>query len=144
MTRTEDALNNFNNGYDCCKAVVAAFRDELDLDDKHKLECVAKCTSLPGKPGELCGAVIGALGVIKNLNEIKQDEKLKSDLVDKFRKKFLKKNDSIKCKELLGCDISDPYALMDVIENNLIDEVCSKYVVDAVEILNNILANNSE
>lgn len=135
MTKTDDALKNFNSGYDCCTAVVSAFKNDLDLDEKHKQACSGTCISMPGKPRELCGAVQGALGVIRNLKSEEQKQKL----MEEFKSKFTKKHDSLKCKDLLGCDLNDPYVVMDVMEKNLCDNVCQQFVSDAVEILESMI-----
>jgi len=53
--------------------------------------------------------------------------------------RFEKRNDSIICKDLLGCDISEPEGATAARTNGLFTSVCPKLVRDAAEILEEML-----
>jgi hypothetical protein len=59
--------------------------------------------------------------------------------VKKFIEEFLKENNSIICKDLLGEDISTEEGLKKIKEKNLFKTICPKYVEDSVRILSEIL-----
>ncbi|MBN1649256.1 MAG: C_GCAxxG_C_C family protein [Spirochaetales bacterium] len=139
MKKTDDALARFAAGADCCKAVAAVFNDDLELDDIQKMECMNLSTPLPGRPDELCGAVRAGLAVIRNLKKSKKDPEYATRLADVFREMFSARNNSIKCNELINCDINDPYVRMELMDKGTCDEVCRKYIADAVEILERLL-----
>ncbi len=46
------------------------------------------------------------------------------------------------CKELLGYDISTPEGNKIITEKNFHDTLCSKFIKDAIEIVEKILTNN--
>jgi len=63
-----DAENNFRNGFFCCEALVAAIRDNFELDVPDQVIAMASGMAVgAGKSGCMCGAVNGgilALGLI--------------------------------------------------------------------------------
>jgi len=60
-------------------------------------------------------------------------------LVKEFAGKFEARNDSIACKDILGCDISTPQGLRTAREEALFSKLCPKFVQDAAEILEEML-----
>lgn len=101
MTRAENAKNNFLNGYNCTQAVALAFSDLIDLS---KEKILAVCLPMGGGMGRLrqtCGAVSGAalcIGMI--FAGISKNECYA--LVQEFARRFVARNGSINCGELLS------------------------------------------
>ena len=95
--------------------------------------------------GETCGAVTGAFMVIGLLNHARQGDsrgEIKERLygcVQDFVKEFKSRNKSIKCKDLLGCDLSTPEGRKTFKKKDLINTSCVKYVQDAAEIIEKLI-----
>jgi C_GCAxxG_C_C family probable redox protein len=60
-------------------------------------------------------------------------------VVQEFSRRFLARNRSLNCTELLGCDLGTPEGQARVKEQNLVATVCEKAVRDAAEILDEVL-----
>jgi C_GCAxxG_C_C family probable redox protein len=94
--------------------------------------------------GETCGAVTGAFMVIglKYGKAKAEDEGARDrtyELVREFVKRFQSRHGSIRCKELLGYDLSNPQEGEAAKKKGLFDTLCPKFVRDAAEILEEIL-----
>jgi C_GCAxxG_C_C family probable redox protein len=94
--------------------------------------------------GETCGAVTGALMVIglkygkaKAKDDAARDKTY--DLVREFVTRFQSRHESIRCKEFLGYDLSNPQEREAAKEKGLFDTLCPQLVRDAAEILEEIL-----
>jgi hypothetical protein len=61
-------------------------------------------------------------------------------LVKEFSDRFKSLNGSIVCRELLGCDLSTPDGLKTFTDKKLRDTLCTKFVRDAAEIVQQLLA----
>ena len=59
--RIKNALEKFEDGYDCSHAVLSSFADVFHFDEKSLRSIRSPCSSLPGRPRDMCGAVSGAL-----------------------------------------------------------------------------------
>lgn len=107
MDRVELAKKYFLEGANCAQAVVLAFKDKLKLD-----EGTLTALSLPfggglGRMREVCGAVSGAsivLGILEGSEDFQNNFNKKEIYakVQAFSNEFIKYNNSIVCKELLG------------------------------------------
>jgi C_GCAxxG_C_C family probable redox protein len=94
--------------------------------------------------GLTCGAVTGAYMVIGlKYGKVKADDNDAKEktyaFVQEFSERFVARNKSLNCTELLGCDLGTPEGRVKVKELNLMVAVCEKLVRDAVEILEEIL-----
>ena len=87
-----------------------------------------------GRLGKTCGAVSGAYLLISLANG---DDKEKTySLIQEFSKKFIERNQSTDCMDLLGVDLinGDSHIAAEKVKN-----ICPNLVKDAAEILENIL-----
>jgi C_GCAxxG_C_C family probable redox protein len=90
--------------------------------------------------GETCGAVTGAFMVLGL--RYAQDScmtgagraEVYARVLD-FTERFKKRNGSLACRDLLGCDISTPEGMKQAQGQNLFKTTCVKMVQDAGEIL---------
>ena len=137
MTRKETAIESFNKGLDCDKAVFSAFEKDVVISPKED-KYIHNC-EFPGLPHTKCGAVSGAGCVLFHYKENVGHEDSAEDMWIRFKKEFTDRNKSVKCAELLGYDLSIRKDAMDVIENDVIKNTCPRYIEDAVEILENII-----
>ena len=140
MSKAEDAVLMFKEGFSCSQAILSTYGQELGIDKATALKISAPFGGGMARMGETCGAVTGAFMVIglKYAKDKESKEKLYG-LVNKFAEKFKSKNGSILCKELLGCNIGTPEGMKVVKEEGFIDTLCPKLVKDVAEILEDIL-----
>jgi C_GCAxxG_C_C family probable redox protein len=96
------------------------------------------------RTGETCGAITGALMVIglKHAKMRKGDEDSRERtyaLAKEFMVQFKARNAGMRCRELLGVDVSTTEGLAAVREKDVFRTVCPKFVKDAGEILEELL-----
>jgi C_GCAxxG_C_C family probable redox protein len=113
MTKSEDALEDFKNGFTCSLAVFSAFSDETGLDSATAKKIACGYGAGISKTGNICGAVSGAIMVIglKYGKTTRGDDgatEKTRELVRKFIREFTQRNGSINCTELLGYTLSKP------------------------------------
>jgi len=141
--RVKAALDKFEEGYDCSHAVLSAYADLFEFDEKSIQTIKAPCGPMTGRPLQVCGAVAGAL---KALNQKLREEReagnsteKKSEMLKQFRERFEKLHGSVSCTELLGTDISDASGQMVALDKDLFHTHCSKYVADSARILEDLI-----
>ena len=144
MSRAEEAVSCFNSGFSCSQAVLSAYSGQLGMDQATAFKVACAFGGGMSRMAGPCGAVTGALMVIglKYGKYQTGDEKAKERtyaLTNEFSKRFIARNGSINCKELLGCDIGTPERMKYGKEHNLTTTLCPKFVRDAAEIVEEIL-----
>jgi C_GCAxxG_C_C family probable redox protein len=144
MDRIEKVKERFMDGFNCSQAVFSAFASNFGLNEEMALRIASGFGGGLGRCGYVCGAVSGAIMVIGLkygfLTPKDEEAKLKVySKVKKFIEEFLKENNSIICKDLLGEDISTEEGLKKIKEKNLFKTICPKYVEDSARILSEIL-----
>jgi C_GCAxxG_C_C family probable redox protein len=142
--RTEDAVSLFKGGLNCCQAIVAGFGDSPGLDSAVGAKLATGLGGGMGRMGLTCGAVTGAYLVLglRHGAATGQDREAKEktyQLVREFTARFKARNESIVCRDLLGCDISTPEGFEEIKRKGLHTTVCTKLVRDAGEILAELL-----
>jgi C_GCAxxG_C_C family probable redox protein len=145
MSRVDDAVSCFRDGFMCSQAVLLAYAGQFGVDRESALRISAAFGGGMGRMGEICGAVTGAFMVIglKYGRVVVQDTKSHEKtnrLVKEFVGKFKSVNGSIVCRELLGCDLNTPDGLKTFVDKRLRDTLCAKFVQDAAEIVEQLLA----
>lgn len=97
--------------------------------------------------GETCGVVTGSMmaiglkhGKIKAADDEAKEKTYR--LVIEFVDRFKARHGSIVCRELLDCDMSTPEGLQDFKDRKLIETHCARFVKDAADILEGILASS--
>jgi C_GCAxxG_C_C family probable redox protein len=144
MNHSEKATESFKAGFNCSQAVFSAFSEDLNLDKDLALKVSCGFGGGIARMGEICGAVTGALmaiGAKYGKTDITDDAaRVKTYAkVNEFVEEFISRNNTIVCKELLGCVLSTPEGAKIASEKNLHSTVCPKFVADAAEILEKIL-----
>ena len=144
MSRIEEALSNFGNDFNCAQSVFGAFAPHYGLDLDKALKISSGFGGGMGRSGRTCGAVTGAYMVIglKNGMGISKDKEAKDktyQIINEFSNHFQKKNGSMMCKEILGCDITTLEGRAFFDQNELLEKKCFQCVKSAVEILEEIL-----
>ena len=143
MSKAEQAVDLFDQGYNCAQAVLAAFgpREGLTREDCLRLACGLGAGM--GRMAETCGAVTGAFLVLslRHSGPAVPDPQARGAVYDEVRDfvaRFRARNGSIVCRELLGCDISTPEGLQQAKEQELHVNICRKLVRDAAELLEQV------
>ena len=145
MDKTKEALEYFRNKFNCSQSVLTPFGTEFHLSAD---ECLKIATAFGGGMGrqqQTCGAVTGALMAIglkygKGINDDEAKKQLTYSKTREFFEEFIKIHGSTNCRELLdGLDMTDPEGHKKIIERNLFELKCEKYVADAVKITEKLL-----
>ena len=144
MSRFELATACFKDGSSCSQAVFSTYATQLGLNREAALRIAGAFGGGMGHMGETCGAVTGAFMVIglrygRTIAGDRQSQDKTDSLVNEFVNRFKSRNTSIVCKELLGCDLSTPEGTNMAKEKNLRDTLCTGFVRDAAEIIEQIL-----
>ncbi|MFX0181036.1 MAG: C-GCAxxG-C-C family protein [Candidatus Hodarchaeota archaeon] len=144
MNKIEKAISYFNQGHNCAQAVLKAYGTQYDLDGDLAFKIASTLGGGLARSGNTCGAVTGALLAIglryRNLNvEDKENKELTYETGMNFIEQFRSIYGTIKCKELLGYDISTLEGREEANNNNLFEELCPKFVKSAAEILETVL-----
>jgi len=146
MNKIKQAVSCFNKGFSCSQAILSTYGQELGMDRKTALKVSGAFGGGMARMAETCGAVTGAFMVIglKYGKTKVNDEKAKDktyDFVKEFVSRFKARNNSIICKELLGCDISTDEGVKEFKDKRLITTLCPKFVQDAAEIIEEMLSD---
>jgi C_GCAxxG_C_C family probable redox protein len=144
MSKVELAVGGFEQGFNCCQAVLSSYGPQFGLERELALKLANGLGGGIGHQGESCGAVTGALMVIglKHGETLAGDEKSSEKtygLISQFLERFKVRHGSILCRQLLGYDISTPEGLQTARDNGLFEKRCPKYVRTSAEILEEIL-----
>jgi C_GCAxxG_C_C family probable redox protein len=145
MSGVEKAVSCFNEGFMCSQAVLSTYGGQFGLDRETALKVSAAFGGGMGRMGEICGAVTGAFMLIglkygRTAAQDTQSHENTNRLVKEFVGRFKSLNGSIVCRELLGCDLSTSDGVKTFVERKLRDTLCPKFVRDAAEIVEQLLA----
>lgn len=138
MNHTERTIACFANGLSCSQALLTVYGPELGLTEDIARKISRAFVGGMGFMGETCGVVTAAfmlLGLQYNEADI-------NFYVGVFAENFKCRNGSITCKDLLGCDISTPDGLAFMMDKNLKETHCARFLKDASEFIENIIFEN--
>ena len=138
--KSDAAIECFSSGFNCAQAVFSTYCDDLGLETEMAKRIAGGFGAGMGYIGETCGAVTGAIMLIGlKYGKVDVEDNAAKDktyeLVQEFTKIFKAINRSVKCKELLGFDLSIPEDLNTVKEKHLFSTLCPKFVRDSSEII---------
>ena len=144
MTKKEDALALFKEGFSCSQAVLAAFAADEGLDRELALKISQPFGGGIARLADWCGAVTGALMVIGLRHGRTRAEDLAARdmtyaLVQEFVRNFKARRGHLRCRDLLGCDIGTPAGAKEAEDRHLHDNLCPGFIADAVEILEDLM-----
>lgn len=143
--RADEAVSRFMQGYNCAQAVSSVFADDAGVPEEFVLRAATGFGGGVAHTNGMCGAVSGgvlAIGLLFGSTgpDEKEAKDLTYDLTREFLARFVEKNGTVSCTELLGCNLSTGEGLARAREENLTRTLCPRYVKDAVEILEEVLA----
>lgn len=146
MTKSENAALCFSDTFNCSQAVLTSFGQDYGLSKDLCLKIGCAFGGGMARQQMTCGAVTGALMALGlEFGRGADDPHSKTgeayDKTKELFEEFKKRNGSINCKELLlGLDMNDPEDQKKIQKQKLFQTVCMKYVADAVEITEQIIA----
>lgn len=133
----------FKAGIDCSQVVASAFAEETGYSEKDLLKMSA-CFGGGMCAGETCGTITGAMivlglkyGVFKE-GDMAQKNVMMGKMAE-FRSRFIEKRSKTLCRDFLGHDVSVPGEFEKVLEEGTMFSFCPYLVVDAIEILEDLL-----
>ena len=146
MSKAKEAVSCFTDGFSCSQAVFTTYSPEFGLDKETALKISSVFGGGMARMGETCGAVTGALMLIGlkfgNTNaDNKQAKEQNYKVVHIFVDRFVQNHGSIKCRDLLSCDISTTEGFTIANEKLLFKTLCPKFVEDASVLIEDILKN---
>ena len=137
--RSDEAAHSFEGDLNCCQAVFSALAPGLGLDEGTALRIATPFGGGMGRLGEVCGAVTGAfmaIGLREGDPEANRAAKERAyEAVRRFSERFITLHGSIRCRELLGCDIGTEEGMAEAKEKGLFTTLCAELVRDAVKIV---------
>ena len=144
----ERAVDYYGRNFNCTQGVFTSYAIEHGIDEKLALKLA---TNFGGgaRKGEMCGAVSGALMVLGLLygHSVSDDLDTKAKayaMAEEYMNRFIKKNGSVVCRELLGYDLSKPEEKAVILEKNLFRTLCPDLIRSAVEILDEFLEEQKQ
>lgn len=143
MKHTDKAQEYFSNNFNCSQAVFTTFATEMGIDEELALK-VATQFGGGARKGEMCGAVSGALMVLGlkygHCHSDNAEEKAKAyQISEDFMNRFIQKNGTVVCRELLGYDLSKPEDVEKIKELNLFKTTCPEMIRCATELVEEMI-----
>ncbi|MGB4661492.1 MAG: C-GCAxxG-C-C family protein [Mobilitalea sp.] len=144
MSKTVEAIQCFNNGFNCSQAIFSTYCEQLGLDQKTALKIASPFGAGMGRMAETCGAVTGAYMLIglkygKHLSSDNAAKEKSYELVRKFNDSFNTIHGSICCRDLLQYDLNTAEGSTYIRENGLCDSLCPIFIKDSAHIIENLL-----
>ncbi len=144
MSRVDEAVSRFAEGFSCSQAVCSVFAVDLGLTDEQALKVASGFGGGMGQTGGTCGVVSGAVIVLGlaygGVSPKDTEAKVKTyALVQEFVAEFSRRHGAVDCPKLLGCDLSTPEGRERARNEGLTRKVCPAYVRSAAEILEKML-----
>ena len=144
MKNPEKAKSMYELGFNCCQSVLSTYAPDFMFDKDISMRLVSGFAAGMAYQGKTCGAVIGAymvIGLLKGStapdNEYSKD--ITYGIIREFNSEFIKINNSLECRELLGKDVTVTEDMEYILCNKLFDINCPKYVAESCRILDKLL-----
>lgn len=143
MQKHDSAVNEFMEGYRCSQAVLGVYARDFDLDPDLAGKISLALAGGSGVGGE-CGAVSAAYIVLglKYGFAHPGDPGRVDALMTKIRAfvdRFKSLHGEIDCPKLIGLDVFSEQGRRAFAANNIKADVCTRYVSDAVKIIEEML-----
>ena len=142
------AVDYYGRNFNCSQGVFTTYAIEHGIDEKLALKLA---TNFGGgaRKGEMCGAVSGALMVLGLLygHSESEDPDTKARayaMSEEYMNRFIRRNGSVVCRELLGYDLSKPEEKAVILEKDLFRTFCPDMIRSAVEILDKLIEEHKQ
>ncbi|GFI15118.1 putative signaling protein [Lachnospiraceae bacterium] len=144
MTHQEKAEQLLHQQYHCSQALFGAFAEDFGVDLKTAFK-ISTCFGGGMRQGSVCGCITASLMVLGMAMGFydSQDKELEvygnkktTEFINCFTEKM---NGKIKCRDILGKDISKPEEVVDIRKDGLILRKCPHAISISIEILEEML-----
>lgn len=147
-TKVEKAAAYFDHGFCCSQAIFATFATEYGISEELALKMATQFGS-GARKGEMCGSVSGALMVLGlkygfSDGEATKEKERAHQKAEEFMNRFIEKQGTVVCRELLGHDLSEPGEREKIRELGLFQSICPKMVRCAAELVERMLKEENE
>ena len=141
MTRREQAMAHFKEGYNCSQSIMLTFMDLLPGDKKTLMSLASSFGGGMGRLREVCGSVTGMFMVAGILygydgpetGEVKAAHYAR---IQELAHKFEEKHGTIVCREMLGLNVKHDAATPEARTQEYYKKrPCAEIIGDAAEIL---------
>ena len=144
MSKSDCALSFFRQGFSCSQAVAAAFAADYGLDKETALRLSQAFGGGIARRADWCGVLTGAFLVIGlKHGRVRPEDAAARDktyaLVQELIARFTARHGEIKCRDLLGYDLSTPDGQKKADELRLHQTKCEEFVRDAAILLEELL-----
>lgn len=146
-SRVEEVLKTHGEGFSCAQALLTVYGPLLGMDRESALRVAGGFGGGMGRMAGTCGAVTGAFMIIGLVHSMTkkgdlQQKELSYEYIRKFAETFRERNRSLVCRELMGVDVSTAEGFAEAKLKNIARTLCPRYVRDAAEILEDLLADS--
>jgi C_GCAxxG_C_C family probable redox protein len=144
MDKPENASRFFDSGYNCAQSVLMAFSEALKLETNIVLKITSGFGGGMARMQDTCGAVAGGImaigiAVSNDKEDIATNKERVYYIISLFLNKFKEKYRTVKCRELLNCDLNTEEGQQFYEEHELHHKVCMNCVSDATAYLEELL-----
>ena len=145
MTRSEQAVLKFLEGYNCAQSVFYSFSNDLGFETSDALKIACGFGAGMGRKEEVCGAVTGGIIVIgAKYGRVEKDDRPAQEVTYKKTRelmhKFAGKHGTYICRELLnGCELTTEEGQKSFKEKDMLNKICVPCVKSVVSILEELI-----
>ncbi|NDV28320.1 C-GCAxxG-C-C family protein [Desulfovibrio sp. JC010] len=130
------AYHYFNNGYLCAESVLLATTDAMSINNPGIPAIATGFCSGASRTKGVCGALQGAIlaiSVIHGRTSPEQEVDICYSLIQELTDYFNRRNESLNCFEITGCDLGKPQGQTKFKENNIKQQKCLPIVEDITD-----------
>ncbi len=145
MTKSEQAVSKFLEGYNCAQSVFYSFCDDFGFEKSNALKIACGFGAGMGRKEEVCGAVTGGIIVLSaKYGRVERDDRPAQEMTYKKTRelmdKFAQKHGTYICRQLLnGCELTLEEGQKSFRENDMLNKICVPCVQSVVNILEEII-----
>jgi C_GCAxxG_C_C family probable redox protein len=144
MSKVEDAVKCFKQGFNCAQALFSTYADPALLGRGDALKIACGLGAGFGRMGETCGAVTGAILAIGSWFGMNDPANLAAKektyaLVRQLVAEFTQKHGTVICRHLIDCDLNSGEGLQRYRDAGLMDKLCVNFVADAAGIVERLI-----
>ncbi|MBN1130775.1 MAG: C_GCAxxG_C_C family protein [Chitinispirillaceae bacterium] len=140
MTKADQAVAIFKEGYNCAQSVLCCYAGELQISRDMALRIANGFGGGMGRKQEVCGAISGGIMVLglmygRGENDGKEKQEITFAKVRNLIESFTAECGTVNCRELLsGCALLTPEGQNTFRDNGLIEK-CYNYVRRVIAII---------
>ena len=142
---SKQALQWFEQGFNCAQAVLLAFDERVGIERELAMKIALGLGGGLGRCGEVCGAVNGACMVLGMDSGDTADPYSKENRaaaygrVKEFIRTFRARCGAVTCRDLIGYDISTDEGRAAAVEDGVFKRLCPGFVENAALIVESML-----